>query len=349
MILIKDFVRQRGGGLLMLGGIETFHAGKYDRTPIGDLLPVYTDQVPTNPPDASYQMALTREGWLEPWLRLRADEETERQRLSGMPAFPTLSQIRGIKPGATVLARATNEQGAAVPALVEQRFGEGRAAALLLGDLWRWNLQRPENSEPELEKAWRQTMRWLVGDVPQRVSATVDHRREADDPEGTLRVVVQVRDKAYAPLDNANVTVKITGPDNKSVDMRAEASPRHPGRYEALYVPRMAGPYRAAAKASASDGSEVGLAAAGFTFDAAAEEFRSLQPNAALLERLARSTGGEMVKASDLPKFAGTLPTKNAQIKEATITPLWHQSWVFLLAITCLAAEWGLRRWKGLP
>ena len=45
MQLIKDFVRQRGGGLLMLGGQETFKNGKYDRTPIGDLLPVYVDDV----------------------------------------------------------------------------------------------------------------------------------------------------------------------------------------------------------------------------------------------------------------------------------------------------------------
>jgi hypothetical protein len=28
---------------------------------------------------------------------------------------------------------------------------------------------------------------------------------------------------------------------------------------------------------------------------------------------------------------------------------VWHQPWVFLLAILCLTAEWGLRRWKGLP
>src|SRR5262249_17238112 len=41
MLLLKEFVRQRGGGLIMLGGAETFKTGKYDRTPIGDLLPVY--------------------------------------------------------------------------------------------------------------------------------------------------------------------------------------------------------------------------------------------------------------------------------------------------------------------
>jgi hypothetical protein len=56
-----------------------------------------------------------------------------------------------------------------------------------------------------------------------------------------------------------------------------------------------------------------------------------------------------MVKPADLDKFVVTLPTRHAQITEPYIRPFWHQSWIFLLAIACLAAEWGLRRWKGLP
>ena len=39
--LIDDFVSRRGGGLLMLGGAESFAAGGYRRTPVADALPVY--------------------------------------------------------------------------------------------------------------------------------------------------------------------------------------------------------------------------------------------------------------------------------------------------------------------
>ena len=35
---------QRGGGLLMLGGPDSFADGKYDRTPVGELLPVYLNR-----------------------------------------------------------------------------------------------------------------------------------------------------------------------------------------------------------------------------------------------------------------------------------------------------------------
>jgi hypothetical protein len=164
----------------------------------------------------------------------------------------------------------------------------------------------------------------------------------------TLRV--RVRDEAYAPLDNAAVTVRVTGPDGKPTELTAEAGAQEPGLYEAAYVPRQPGAYRAQVTASAPDGSEVAQAAAtGWTSEPAAEEFRELKPNRALLEGLARGTGGEVVAAADLERFVAGLPTRHAEITEPYVRPVWHQAWVFLLAIACLTAEWGLRRWKGLP
>src|SRR6185369_6763025 len=64
MQLIKDFVRQRGGSLMMLGGVDTFKSGHYDKTVIGDMLPVYVNEAPKLKSE-NYAFALTREGWLE--------------------------------------------------------------------------------------------------------------------------------------------------------------------------------------------------------------------------------------------------------------------------------------------
>ena len=49
-----------------------------------------------------------------------------------------------------------------------QRFGEGRVGALMVGDLWRWGM-RDEEARKDLERSWRQMMRWLVVDVPDRI------------------------------------------------------------------------------------------------------------------------------------------------------------------------------------
>ena len=351
MQLIKEFVRQRGGGLLMLGGQESFRNGRFDRTPIGDLLPVYADQVPQAPQGARYRMVLTREGWLEPWVRLRPDEPGEQQRLSKMPGFQTINQIRGIKPGATVLAQAAldKSESAAVPALVEQRFGAGRVGALLIGDLWRWGLRRPQDAPADLGKAWRQTVRWLVADVPRRVEATVQREGSDATEGGEVHLAVDVRDPSFAPLDNASVNVHVTGPDGKNVDLTAESSSGQAGRYHATFVPRQPGAYRAEVTATAPDGAEVGKVQTGWTSDPAAEEFANLKMNRELLSRLATASGGQFVEPDKLDDFVASLPTRHAQITEPYVRPLWHTPWVFLLAIICLCAEWGLRRWRGLP
>jgi uncharacterized membrane protein len=370
MQLIKEFVRQRGGGLLMLGGQETFKNGRYDRTPIGDLLPVYADDASElvaagGGADVKYRMALTREGLLEPWVRLRGEEVDERKRVEQMSSFQVLNGVRGIKPGATVLARAAVEGGegtTTVPALVEQRFGQGRVAALLIGDLWRWGMHRQDEKDDDIGKAWRQTVRWLVAEVPKRVEVTpvqatgsvgtIDDEAAASEGPADASAVtlrVKVRDAAYAPLDNATVKVRVTGPDGKPIELTGEPSERERGVYAVTYVPRQAGAYRASVTAAAPDASEVGIAQTGWTSDPAADEFQTLPPNTALLERLARETGGQVIDKSDIDSFVASLPTRHAEITEPYVKPVWHQPWVFLLAILCLAGEWGLRRWRGLP
>lgn len=346
MSLIQKFVSQRGGGFLMLGGAESFDRGDYQRTPIAELLPVYLDQYHAAPA-GRYRLSLTREGWLEPWVRLRSNERDERVRLGGMPMFQTVNRLTRTKPGATVLSRVTDTNGQSVPALVVQRFGKGRAAALMIGDLWRWGLRRKTGEKRDLEKAWRQTVRWLVADVPQPVE--LDVRRQPESPGPAVELTVRLRDEDYAPLDNASVAVKITSPDSSELELTATPSDHEPGTYVTTFVPRSVGAYRFEVTATGADGSAVGEREAGWTEEGAAAEFRRLTPNKEFVARIARETGGEVVPANRIDEFVRSLPNRKIPITQAWIYPLWHQWWVFVLAVACLAGEWGLRRFRGLP
>jgi hypothetical protein len=88
---------------------------------------------------------------------------------------------------------------------------------------------------------------------------------------------------------------------------------------------------------------------AGWTSDPAIEEFKDLRPNHGRLQQLARKTGGELVSIEDLHEFVKCLPNRKIPVTEPWIYPLWHQWPVILLALGCLIAEWGVRRWRGLP
>jgi hypothetical protein len=347
LTLLQNFVSRRGGGLLMLGGPDSFASGRYARTPVGNLLPVYVDQdaSKTVRGEREYRLALTREGWLQPWVRLRQTEPEERTRLSSMSTFRQLTPIKSLKPAAMILAEVVDEAGEAFPALVTQRFGRGRSAALLIGDLWRWNMLRPSDLESDLERAWRQTVRWLVADVPRRVEVEVHPQDESEIGEVTLDV--RVRDAEYLPLDNAQVEVEVMTPDGKTLALDAEPL-EEAGAYRASHVPRLPGSYRAMIDVKAPDGSPVGQREAGWVAQPAADEFKTLQPNRAVLEEIAAKTGGEVIAVEKLDEFVGTLPTRKAPITEPWIRPAWHQPLFYMAILGCLAGEWGLRRWKGL-
>lgn len=345
--LLSQFVGRRGGGLLMLGGKDSLAEGGYARTPVGDLLPVYLDRDLSAPAASEYRLKLTREGWLQTWVRLRANEEDENKRLAAMPTFKSANRIEAIKPGASVLAEVEVNGGKVRPALAVQPFGRGRVGALMIGDLWRWQMRRADPKENDLDKAWRQTMRWLVADVPQPVE--VEIRQVAAGELGSVEIVVRARDKKFEPLDNAEVKLKVTGPDRREIEMVAEASTRGPGLYEATFAPRAAGAYRVAVNAVAADGSPVGERTTGWSIEPETEEFRELAANRPLLTKFARETGGEVISLDQLDSFVASLPNRKIPVTESWTYPLWHQWQLFTVALVCLIGEWGLRRWKGLP
>lgn len=386
--LLQRFVSVRGGGFLMLGGMESFGEGGYARTPVGEMLPVSLDRTPMAGGPGELAFNLDREGWLQPWSRLRDNEADEKSRLSGMPGLRVVNRVRGVKPGAGVIATADDATGQRVPALVVQRFGRGRSAALMAGDLWRWGMSSPE-ARLDLEKSWRQLVRWLVADVPGRVSlATVP---KPADPAGAMEIQVRVADSAYLPVENATINLEVepvllddaptapgaAGEGNKKspanergkspvtagaagadagpaagkgvLTLQAEPSSTEAGLYIASYVPRETGGYKVTAIAVNAAGAEQGRATAGWTADLAAQELRSLTPDRALLEELARKTGGAVVEADGLNALVARLPSMKAPVMEPHEEPLWHTPWIFLTAVACLAGEWGLRRTQGLP
>ncbi|MCC6972327.1 MAG: hypothetical protein IT434_19095, partial [Phycisphaerales bacterium] len=319
------------------------------------MLPVYLDlDEGGGVPPGKVQFQLSREGWLQPWARLRDNEGDERARLDAMPPFEVYNRVRALKPGASVIASVRDEKGNELPALAVQRFGRGRTAALMIGDLWRWGL-RDAAAHEDMDRAWRQLVRWLIADVPLRVQATAEP--VAADANGAVRVQVRVRDEKFQPVDDAIVSVEVepvvfagtSGAAGATLKLGAEPAAGEPGLYQVTYVPRQTGGFRAVATVKNQAGGDLGRAETGWSTDLAAEEFRSLVPNVALLEEIARKTGGQVVAAEELEKFVRRLPELKAPVMETWSYPAWHTPLMFGLALACLLAEWGLRRWRGMP
>jgi len=350
MELLQEFVVKRGGGFLMLGGKESFQQGNFHRTPIGHILPVYLDQMAQQETVTRAYLNLTREGWLQPWARLCDNEQDELQRLLEMPAFRVLNCVRAVKPGARVLATVGNDPAQQFPALVVHRYGNGRAAALTIGDIWRWGLKQNQMRD-DMNRFWRQTLRWLVADVPNRISLQATHK--PDQVNQPVVFQVRVRKENFEPMDNVSIAIEVRDPQGQNLRLTAEPVLTESGLFEATYIPRYNGSYLARAVVNDANGAEVGDAETGWAVDLEAHEFRSIRTNRPLLERIARQTGGQVIELDALEDFVRSLPSRDVPITDTWIKPLWDLRGIlpatFLLILMCFAGEWTLRRWKGMP
>jgi hypothetical protein len=219
-----------------------------------------------------------------------------------------------------VIATVGDEQTQRYPALVAQRFGNGRAAAITIGDMWRWGLKQDEMHD-DMDKFWRQTVRWLVADVPGRTSLRIARERDKANQPVALRV--DVRDNDFEPMDNVSVSIELRDPNDQTVRLRAEAVPGESGLFEAVYVPRLSGGYFARAVVTDEKDNKIGDAETGWAVDLEAREFRSIKANRPLLERIASRTGGRMVELDELNDFAQELPSRDVPITTMQIKPLW--------------------------
>lgn len=210
-------------------------------------------------------------------------------------------------------------------------------------------------SAKQLGKAWRQLARWLVADVPARVQ--IESQPLVEDAQGSVTLTVRVRDARFKPVEDAAVTIEVEPvlfagdppEDPTAIRLRAEPVPGEPGAYALPYVPRRNGGFRA--RAVVLNETERGLrrAETGWSTDLAADEFRSLAPNVALLEEASheRPAGGRGGVATRrvCPPPAGT-PGPGYGIEGAA--PLAYTRDVRPRA-RVPRGQVGVRRWKGLP
>jgi len=351
MNLIRRFVSERGGGFMMLGGKESFREGDFENTPIAYLLPIYLDSADPPPPATPINYILTREGWLQPWARLYENEDAEKNRLMDMPDFRVLNLAPSVKPGAGVIATAGENSEGSIPGLMVQRYGNGRVAALTIGDIWRWGLKRPEFRE-DMNRFWRQTIRWLVADVPRRISLQAHH--QPDQINQPVELQISVRDNKFESMDNLDITVDLRDPDGDIVRLYAQPVLNESGLYHTTYIPRTDGPHLARAVVNNTDPENpIEPVETGFATDLEAQEFNAIGLNRPLLETLAQKTAGRVVTPDQLARLARDLPRREAPIMEMQVKPLWDlpglQPTLFAVLFITLIIEWTLRRRRGLP
>ncbi len=341
---IKRFVRERGGGLLVLPGPSSLFSLPSLWNQLDGLLPVrgtppfqftlrYTSLLPgaqagTNPITAQLLPLLGQKGW------------QERSPLLGFyaPLFP--------RSGAEVLLE-TDERR--MPAVAYHKAGKGRVAVVSAGPLWRWKFLSDGNA------VYSEIMSRLLdvlarGEETERFFLTA--KKNVFDAGESPVFIAEVFNEKMQPVTGFPLKIEISrvGKNGEEmplerISMRRESvqstrfsaaiSPLHPGRYivrgEAELPERTI--FSRPIELKISDVSV---------------EFQRMQQDRAALAAVAKRSGGLYAQGGDLADFSEKIPLEVRRMELVSELSLRTSVIVFLLVLVLLSIEWIVRKRVGM-
>lgn len=349
----RDFVSRRGGGLMVLGAQSFLNRG-LGGTAVEDALPVELSRrvdtagsAPSATSRGAYRVSLTEAGRQHPITRLGMTDDDTRTRWDGLPALAAAASLGTARPGASVLAT-TTAAGASRPLIAVQRYGEGRSMVFSGEASWRWRMMLP-STDRSYETFWRQAVRWLALGATDPVAV---FPAAAAGVGETVVIRTAVRDGTFTSIRDADVAVRLSGPDGRMVEARASPEDGDNGEsgaalFAAIFTPDQPGLYRVGVTARRGR-AEIGTASSTLLVGGADLEMAQPRLNAAVLERIAAQTGGHVIDAGQIGRTIAALQSAAPAAALAVRRDLWHSAWSLVFIISLLAAEWLLRRTWGL-
>ncbi len=344
--MISDFVAERGGGLLMLGGQRSFAEGGYVGTPVEDVLPVVLDESAVDGESDFFvetDVRATRAGGTHPSTQIAETEEDSQAQWLELPPITLVNQIQDVKPGATALLTSGDES---LVVLAFQRYGAGKALAFPVQDSWMWQMHADiPVDDLTHETLWRRLLRWLVDGVPDQVVADVPKDRVELSESLDLRA--EVDDANYEEINTSQVSAWITDPDEELIEVPMDWTADRDGEYAASFAPQKEGLYQVRMEAYTDDdllGSDVAY----LRVAPSDSEYYDSTMQASLLQRVAEETGGRFYTDETVDRLADDIQTVGGGVTVLEERDLWDMPALLLLFLLLLLGEWGYRRARGL-
>lgn len=351
--ILTRFCGEMGGGVLLIGGSETFD-NSWQGTTLEKLLPVTID---TNPGltdvDQPFHMRLTDEALRNPIFQI-TDAADNAAAWQTLPTFTHYGRVESAKPGATVWAEHEQDVGPMGKRILmaAQNYGAGRSAVICVQNFWRWRLAKTADPT-QFDRFWRQFFRYL-GEAG-RQSVLIDFTDQQLDPPTDLHVVLERQETpsdlaatpSTAPTPTAAYTVLVKGPDQREILRQSLELP--PGQdvtlsfhaeQEGFYTIVILDPQNLDIAERS-----VQLVNTKLELERTGRDMENLRQWAALTQGVA--FGEEDLKSID-PLIAAIHKQMQMAAGENTSRMPWGLNWWLLtLLLGCLGIEWLLRkRWN---
>jgi uncharacterized membrane protein len=341
--LLASYCGQYGGGVLMIGGPDTFNAS-WQGSRLEQLLPVRFAPAGRRAMEGpSFRPQITSAALSHPVFQI-GDGGNHRAAWADLPTFTQYAVVDSVKPGAQVWAVYPSAGGpdSGPPLMACQRYGAGLSAVICVQNFWRWRLAEP--SDPQhFDRFWQQLFRYLAEGSRELVAIVVPDQRMEPGPRIrlTVRRRADPRTSQAAP-QNYRVLVK----DEKDRPVADQAVALRPGASVEIAFPAQSPGLYAA---SVLDAGQSVLASRSLEISDVSAEFNNTARNMEALRQWAALSDGMAVRCEDCAD-AGKLVEKikaRADRPRGDVShrrPVGVNGWVLALLAGCLCAEWSLRK-----
>lgn len=349
--LVARFCSELGGGVLLLGGPDTFDSS-WQGSKLEQLLPVTFDPNPgLVGVDRPFHMQVTDEALQNPAF-LIADQSTNRAAWAQLPTFSEYGRVAAAKPGAVVWARHeedSNAEGKRI-LMASQRYGAGLSAVICIDNFWRWRLAKDTNIA-QFDRFWQQLFRYLgqAGRQDVTLSFTDEDLRLKSDVHMVVERQANSESASQATPPPAEYRVVVHDPAGQIIfDQKCELVPKR--SVELAFHTEKEGVYIA----SVLDSSGAELATRPVELRTGRVELEKTARDMENLRQWAGLTGGTALRLEDCENGDGIVDAIRHAVEKAgtprrAMTPAALNPWVLFALLLCLGTEWILRRKWGLP
>lgn len=342
--LLARFCGELGGGLLMLGGPETFDAS-WHSSRLEQLLPVvFSDANGVVGMDRPFQMELTDEALSSPVFQITSGG-LQREAWSKLPKFHQYGRVDAAKPGAQVWALHQTDEGPKGRRILmaSQRYGTGTSAIMTLQNFWVWRLAKESNPE-QFDRFWRQFLRFLAESSRQDVSIQIGDQELRPDADINLTLEKEPSPKDAAAAQSTRFTARVQNAQGTNIaSNEVELSVGRPVSFSfragkaGLYTVGVLDNNKALVATRVIEIRDVNL------------EYQDSARNMENLEQWASLSDGLALRAEDCGDSLNLASRISRAVEQArnarkTRTPIGVNAWTFLLVLGCLGAEWLYRK-----
>ncbi|HUY33950.1 MAG TPA: hypothetical protein VMV69_14480 [Pirellulales bacterium] len=345
--LLARFCREFGGGVLLIGGSDTFNAS-WHQSKLEQLLPVEFSTASAPPGgEPPFRIQLSDAASTHPAFQI-GETGDNRSAWDKVPTFTHFAAVEKVKPAAQVWAvhPAASGPHAQRALIASQRYGAGLSAVICVQNFWRWRLAK-EAETRHFDRFWQQLLRYLAEGSSESIAIRM--------PEVPLRSgseVSMILEPRPTPTAEAagprNYTFRVESETKeKLTEQTVELAPQRPATVK--FRVERPGVYTAAVL----DAQGILQATRSFEIRDIDQEFVAPARNMENLRQWAGLSRGIALAIEDDADTDRLIQTITAQIDQTRRAephrePAGINGWVLAALLTALCAEWLLRKRWGM-